>query len=253
MAIEIIPKKEQEQQQPLSSFLYNIGKALLIIAVLSSLIFVFFDWKFVRETKAINQEITQRKTEEVLSLERKVDNYGRKTKTFSQLIQDRKSSKSFFQLIEDVIHPDVVLTEFKASLNENQISIKGSAKNSTAFDQQVKLFHSRINQTIYSFEVPDFTREEDRSITFPVDITLIAGEITCLSEKSNSIEIGVSYVNGGQVYLFDRNRKIYGPLSSGTQYLYENLTPRTTYELNLRNGDNPSLIPFVISFCRTTN
>jgi hypothetical protein len=253
MAIEIIPKKEQEKKQPLPSFLYNFGRTLLIIAVLSSLVFVFFDWKFVRETKAIGQEIIQRKTEEVLSLERKVDNYGRKTKTFSQLIQDRKSSKSFFQLIEDVIHPDVVLTEFKANINENQILIKGSAKNSTAFDQQVKLFHSRINQTINFFEVPDFVREEDRSITFPANITLIAGEITCLSEKSNSIEIGINYVNGGQVYLFDRNRMVHGPLSSGSQYLYENLTPRTTYEFNLRNGDSSSLIPFVISFCRTTN
>jgi hypothetical protein len=253
MAIEIIPKKEQEQQQSLPSFLCNLSKTLLIIAVLSSLIFVFFDWKFVRETKAISQEIIQRKTEEVLSLERKVDNYGRKTKTFSQLIQDRKSSKSFFQLIEDVIHPDVVLTEFKADINENQISIKGSAKNSTAFDQQVKLFHSRASQTIHSFEVPDFVREEDKSITFPAEITLIAGEIVCLSEKSNSIKIGVNYINGNQVYLFDRNRMIAGPLSSGGQYLYENLTPRTTYELNLRNGDSSSLIPFVISFCRTTN
>jgi len=253
MAIEIIPKKEQEKPSSITAFIYYLGKFLLIFSVILCLAFAFFQWRFSQEIKAIDNSILIRKTADVLALESKIDNYGRKTRDFVQLIQGKKSSKSFFQAMEDVIHPDVVLTSFEANVSENEINITAIASNITVLDQQARLFRSRLNQTIHSFDISEFSREKDRTVVFPAKLTLIAGDIVCYSEKSNSMEISVDYVNAFNVYLFHRNQKIAGPLSSGSQYLFEGLTPRTTYELHLRNGDSASIIPFSTSFCRTSN
>jgi hypothetical protein len=253
MAIEIIPKKEQERPSSMKAFFYYFGKTLLIVSIVLSLFFLFFQWRFTQEIKAIDQSISQRKTADIVSLEKAIKSYSEKTKDFSILFQEKKSLMSFFQVLEDAIHPDVVLTEIKVTKEENEALISAKAKDMTAFGQQIDLFRGKTGKTISVFDLVNFNRGEGSEIFFSARIEIIIGDIVCVSENSDSIELSFSYNNAGAVYLFDKEKMIAGPLASGSSFTYQGLTPRTTYEFHLRNGTSSSLAPFSSEFCRTKN
>ncbi len=172
MAIEIIPKKEQETPSSAKQTMFRVGIVLMIVAVLSSLTFVFLQWNFSRRISAIDSLIQERKTQEVKELEAKVGNYSRKAQSFSSIMQRRKSSGIFFSVIERNMHPNVFLTNLQVNAVENRVSASGVARNITAFDQQLRIMRS--DSLITVLDVPTFTRDENGAIVFPLSITFHA-------------------------------------------------------------------------------
>ncbi len=169
MAIEIIPKKEKEESSYFGSRLYYFAMPLLVISLISSLAFYFFKVRTSQEIEEVRNLIEQKKTEEVRLLESEIERYGGKTKSFSSLIQDRKSSVPFFKAIEETLHPEVFLTDFQVNVNEDRVSASAVARDLIAFDQQSKILEK--DENIKSFNIPGFDRRENRSVSFSMNIT----------------------------------------------------------------------------------
>ncbi len=174
MALEIIPRKEKEKPPFARMVAYYSGMSLLIILVVSSLVFVFFQWRFSQETEVISALISERKTEEIIELEQKIENYEKKTRNFAQLIKERESSISFLKVVEKIIHPDVFLTELEIDVAEGRISAEGIAGDIRAFDQQSDILKKQVGQTIFNFDMSNFKWQEDKRVSFSLDIFLDA-------------------------------------------------------------------------------
>ncbi len=172
MAIEIIPKKDQETPSSTKQTMFRAGIALMAAAVLLSLVFGFFQWNFSRRISTIDSLIQERKTQEVRELEAKIGNYSGKAQSFSSIMQERKSSGIFFSVIERNMHPNVFLTNLQVNAVGNRVSASGVARNITAFDQQLRAM--RGDSLITVLDVPTFTRNENGTINFPLSITFHA-------------------------------------------------------------------------------
>jgi len=168
MAIEIIPKKEKKTSPFFGSVIFYIGTILLIVSIISSLAFFFFEKGTSREIKEVDDMIEERKTDEARLLEDKIDEYNKKVRDFSRITQDRKSALPFFRAAAGVLHPEVFLTSFQVNVNERRISASAIAKDLTAFDQQSKALEK--SQAISSFDISSFDRGE-RGVSFPISIT----------------------------------------------------------------------------------
>ncbi len=170
MAIEIIPKKDQEKPSFLRRFTLSLGIFLLISSIAATAAFAFFEIKFDQEKEDIDRMIQDRKTDEIRDLEKRIRVHSRKVNNFSEIIKERALVAPFFRLVEDSLHPLVILTNLQVDVEEKRISASGIAATIVSFDQQVKILEN--NPLIKSFSIPNFSRREDGNITFPIVINI---------------------------------------------------------------------------------
>ncbi len=166
MAIEINPKKEEKS--PLKKTLYYAGAALLVSLITASLIFILFGFLFSKEIPEIENEIRQQKTKEMVDLEKRIDTYYVKSKNLPLIVRNRKLTSPFLEIIEESTHPLVFFPEFEISPFKKEVNAKGVARNIVVFDQQLEIF--KENESISSFDVPEFDVQEDRTVEFPLKI-----------------------------------------------------------------------------------
>ncbi len=166
MAIEINPKKEERTS--LKKNFYYAGITLLVSLITISLVFMLFSFLFSREIPEVDNEIREQKTKEMMDLEKRIDTYYIKTKNLPLIVRNRESTTPFLKIIEESTHPLVFFSEFEISPFEKEVNAKGIARNIVVFDQQIKIL--KDNESISSFNVPDFDVQEDRTVEFPVRI-----------------------------------------------------------------------------------
>jgi len=170
MAIEIIPRKEKEEAILSQGKFFQVGLALILLFIISSLAFHFLKWRFSQEISAIDVLIKEQRVGEIVLLEKKINGYYRRTKNLSPIIETKKSSLPILETIEKLVHPLVFFSEFEVNVSKNTIKALGVAKNIVAFDQQLRIF--REEKSIVSVSAPEFSIKEDRTISFPINIVL---------------------------------------------------------------------------------
>ncbi len=168
MAIEIIPRKGGKEPTPLEGKIFQAGIALAVLLVFSSLIFYFFGWRFSREISTTVRLMREQKTEEITSLENKIGGYYKKAKNLPLIVETKKSSLPFLELMEKSVHPFVYFPEFNVNVSGNSINATGLARNIVAYDQQLRIF--REEESILSVNAPEFEIKEDRTVEFPINI-----------------------------------------------------------------------------------
>ncbi len=167
MAIEIIPKKDDEKS-PLLKNLRYAGTAFLILLIALSLIFSLFGYLFAQEVPEVENEIRRQKTKEILDLEKRIEGYYKKTKNLPLIIRNRESAVSFLEVTEKLTHPSVFFPEFEIISSEKKANASGIARNIVAFDQQFRIFEE--NESIIDFHVQEFEVQEDRTVEFSIEI-----------------------------------------------------------------------------------
>ncbi len=166
MAIEINPKKEEKT--PLKKNFYYAGITLLVLLIIVSLVFILFSFLFSREIPEIESEIREQKTKEMVDLEKRIDAYYIKIKSLPLIVGNRESTTSFLKVIEESTHPLVFFPEFEIEPSKKEVNAKGIARNVVVFNQQLEILKN--NESISSFNVPEFDVEEDRTVEFPIKI-----------------------------------------------------------------------------------
>ena len=168
MAIEITPQKGREEANFSREKFFKTGIIFITLLVLVSLLFHFFKWRFSQAILEIDDLIRNQRTEEMISLEKEIQGYHKKTKNLSSVIEAKKSSLSSLKIMEKSIHPLVFFFDFKVDVSKNTVNALGIARNIVAFDQQLRIF--REEESIVNIDVPNFEIKEDRKIEFPINI-----------------------------------------------------------------------------------
>jgi len=92
---------------------------------------------------------------------------------FSGLLNSHQYASKFFDLVRVVIHPDVLLTNFKLSVEKNQAELKGRVKNFQALGEQVLAF--RQQEKIKSAVLSQLFLDKEGRINFVLDLGLAPG------------------------------------------------------------------------------
>ncbi len=168
MAIEIIPKKKEDEVSSIGKIALYIGLALLFLSIVASAAFFFLTWRTVQEIEDVRMSIEAKKSPEVLLLEKEMESHHRRVTDFAYLINKRVSPIPMFQIIERTVHPNVYLSGLQINVSQKSVSTTGVARNITAFDQQVKILQN--DPMIANASVGNFTRRDDGRIIFPIVI-----------------------------------------------------------------------------------
>ena len=169
MAIEIIPKK----QQTLNSFkekIYYFSVGFFIIVILLIFAFIFFKCRFSKGIIDIENFIEEQKTEEILTLEKRLQGYNTKVANVPSVINNRKSLIFFLDHLEKLTHPLVYFTNIELDVDSGIISGSGFAKNMVAFDQQLNIF--KKSNAVFASDDSKFTIQEDKTVEFSVTVTI---------------------------------------------------------------------------------
>ena len=168
MAIEIIPRKKEEESEGSfirKKFLY-IGLGFLFISVIISGTFLILIWMTSQESKNVRIVTEAEKSKEILLLESEMKEHYKRVADFAYLLSARVSPIPMFEVIERTIHPDVYFLGFQINPLEKKISTTGIARNITVFDQQIKIFEE--DSMIVNVTIDNFTREDNGRVVFPL-------------------------------------------------------------------------------------
>ncbi len=188
MAIGIIPKSEPEKKETihLESSFYYIGLMLFLFSFVASATLYFLSWRMESKFLEVERMLEERKSEEVLRLEREIDGHHRRLGDFYFIVNKKKFSSPIFRFLEENIHPGVYFSEFEANVQDGTIIAAGIARNLVAFDQQLQIF--KESPMTRDVSAVTFVRERDGQITFPITITFDQALLERLIEDESNDE-----------------------------------------------------------------
>lgn len=144
MAIKIITAEEEVSPE---SRWFGVFLVFSIIFFLIVFIFYFFIVGSIERTKKNIEDLKSKflaKTEEERKLEESIISYQQKIKDFSFLLNNHKKTSNFFEILEDLTHPQVWFSNFKFN-SEGIIGLEGQAESYEAVSQQLKIFQENPN------------------------------------------------------------------------------------------------------------
>lgn len=166
MAIEIIPKKD-ENEIPASQALFSkISKILLVIVVVGTLAFLGLGKYLENVTQKTEKVIEEKKTEEFLKMDAKAREYQQKIEDYVVLIDVARTPLEMMRAVEEKMHPGVMLTQMKINVAQGEISAEGIADGLVAYDQQVRIFQD--GEKFSKVDIPSFSITEEGKISFSI-------------------------------------------------------------------------------------
>ncbi len=202
MAIGIIPKSEPEKKETihLGSSLYYIGLAIFFLSIAVSGILYFLNWRMEKKFIEVERALEERKSEEVLRLEKEIDGHYRRLGDFHFIIDRKNFSGPIFKYLEENTHPDVYFSKFESRVQDGSVTATGIARNLIAFDQQIKIFES--SPMVKEIIVGSFERDEGGLITFPINITFkreLFKKIDAVKTEERGVEEEINQIEEAEI------------------------------------------------------
>lgn len=169
---EIIPRPKAKTPSAVKMLL------VFSLIVLGLSIFSLFGVRWAKHStqeKAdqIKGEVVALATPQNKALEAKVATAQYQIGQFSNLLASHRQASKFFDLVQTIIHPEVVLTSFDLNMEENRAQLKGRAKNFQALGEQVLAF--RQESKVKSAVLSDVFLDKKSRINFALDLDLDPG------------------------------------------------------------------------------
>jgi hypothetical protein len=165
--VQIIPKREKK---PLS-FRTIFSAFSIFIFFFSLLLFLYLlisEKGLKKEIAALDEKIFSSKTEEMKSMEEKVQQYQREISDFSKIISERLLPSKFFQFLEKNTHPKVYFSKFSLDLTNSKCLLSGTAQDFYTLGQQFEIFKS--NQSIQT-KLSKISLGKEGNVDFEFEIT----------------------------------------------------------------------------------
>ena len=172
MPIEIIPRKIEEF--PLwQKVLFYVSIGFLIIVILTSLIFNNSLKTSQKKLRKINQEISQIRTTDMLSLEKEILFAQTQIRDFSYLLNDHSFPNIFFQFLEKICHPQVWFSKFSLNSKDNRATVSGTTDNFTSLGQQLMIMKG--NSFVREVNLSKISLKKIGKIGFTFDLSFNPG------------------------------------------------------------------------------
>ncbi|MDP3093938.1 MAG: hypothetical protein Q8N16_04290 [bacterium] len=142
MRIGLIPKKQIEAP-PWQTALFVFSAVFLILSLLVFALLARSAKKTSLEIESINQELAKDRTQAEIDAEKEVLISQKKIVAFGILLNQRKQLSRVFDLIEKLVHPEVVFSKMGFTVEDNTVWLSGKADNFQALGQQSLLFKTQ--------------------------------------------------------------------------------------------------------------
>ena len=153
MAIDIIPKRKEEESDFVLNWLSIISYALLILCMVGSIVFFLGTRSMHKSIKDLDQAITTAKSGDLLVLEEKINSYKSRIEDVGGLFLNRPEIWRAFSYIGSVTHPEVYYSSFSMDSKERKVSLPGTAVSLVAYEQQRYILRDQAEGTVSNFSL----------------------------------------------------------------------------------------------------
>lgn len=166
MAIDIIPKRQEEESDSLMNWLSIISYTLLILCMVGLVVFFLGTRSMNESIKKLDQEIAAAKSEDLLTLERRINSYKSRIEDVGDLFLSRPEIWRSFTYIGSITHPEVYYSSFSMNSKERTVSLPGTAASLVAYEQQRYILRDQGGTT------SNFSLGSDGTVTFTASFTV---------------------------------------------------------------------------------
>jgi hypothetical protein len=169
MAIDIIPKRQEEESDSILNILSIISYSFLILCMVGSVVFFLGTRSMHESIKTLDENIAKAKSEgDLLTLERRINSYKSRIEDIGGLFLNRPEIWMAFSYIGSITHPEVYYSSFSMNSEERKVSLPGTASSLTSFEQQRYI----IRDETEGGTVSNFSLGADGTVTFTASFTI---------------------------------------------------------------------------------
>lgn len=169
MAIKVIPQEEISQVSRWLSFLFVLSIIFFLVSLLSYFLIVGLIGKTKEDIENLKTTLAAR-SEEQRVLEEKILSYQQKISDFAPLLKTHKKPSNFFQILEDVSHPQVWFTGLKLDSQKAIINLEGETQSFQTLSQQQELLN--LNPSFKEVNLQTVSLIEGGKVKFVLSIVL---------------------------------------------------------------------------------
>jgi hypothetical protein len=158
----MVVTSKQPEKEP--SILFYLSILILIFSIFSY--FILFGLEKEAETviKKVEKKLEEKKQEEIISLEKKVQEWEKKIKSFNLLLQNHSFPSQFFPFFQEKILPKIFIKKFSLDLKDLKVEATGETNEFDILGQQIMVFEKEPR--ISNLEIGDFNLTSDQKIEF---------------------------------------------------------------------------------------
>jgi Tfp pilus assembly protein PilN len=165
----IIPKKKK-QASPRQNLYFYLAFGFLGVVILGYVALILVENSTSNNLLNLEESISQVGTTEEIKVERSVLSQKKTIDKFADLLQNHKKSATFFQLLEENIHPDVWFTELELEPSTASADLSGRASNFQTLGQQLLML--RGQPMIKNINLTNLALSEQGDAEFTISLSL---------------------------------------------------------------------------------
>jgi hypothetical protein len=156
----VIPKYSQREP----TFLLYLSVLLLIFSVFSYFLLFGLEKKAEATIKTVEEKLKEKKPEEISLLEGEVQNWERKIKDFTPLLENHKFPSQFFSFFQEKILPQVFIKSFDLDFENLKVELVGETEGFNTLGQQIMVLEKEPK--ISNLEIENLGLTKDQKVEF---------------------------------------------------------------------------------------
>jgi hypothetical protein len=160
--VEIGPKLAKRESQ-FSEILFYFSVFIFGISLIFYFLSLALEKNYQENIQETENLLKAGKTEELINLEKEVQNWERKIKDMAFLLKEHVFATKFFKFLEEKTHPRVFFSKIELNLSEKNVSLVGQTDNFTLAQQALILKQEPL---IFNLETPQLIISKEGGIGF---------------------------------------------------------------------------------------
>ena len=166
--VEIIPKPTTEL--PFwQKILFYISISLFLVSFLAFFVLNHFHQKAELQLKQLEEILSEERSSEEITLEKKVFDYQKRIRDFSKISRSHIFPSNFFIFFEKLCHPRIWFSKLSLNFKDFSLAVSGEAESFSDLGQQILIF--RQEEKIKKADLTEIAIGPEGKINFSINIS----------------------------------------------------------------------------------
>ncbi len=170
--VNLIPKPIKKISKNQKVLLYFLVFSVFFLTI-AYVFLISLEKQAQASLQAVEQQISEQKTPEMVSLENTIKSYKKEIDEFVPYFNDHVLITKFFDFLEGNTHPRIYFNQMSLKSSSASVSLSGRSDSFLSLGQQLIIFNN--NSLVKSVSLSNISLSEEGSIVFSLSLSLDLG------------------------------------------------------------------------------
>jgi len=170
--VNLIPKPIKKISKNQKVLLYFLVFSVFFLTI-AYVFLISLEKQAQASLQAVEQQISEQKTPEMVSLENTIKSYKKEIDEFVPYLNNHVLITKFFDFLEGNTHPRIYFNQMSLKSSSASVSLSGRADSFLSLGQQLIIFNN--NPLVKSVSLSNISLSEEGSIVFSLSLSLDLG------------------------------------------------------------------------------